>query len=299
MSVLKTVLRGTIRLLVRPGLAPGMPVSVARPMATLLAQSTPMARGIELSHTELAGLATERLVPREGQRASVAVLYLHGGAFRIGSARMYRGLVARLAQHTRAEVLAPDYRLAPEHAFPAAHDDAFEAARVLLLQRPNARLVLAGDSAGGALALQAAQRLVMAGETRLAGVLLISPWLDLSVGGESARTKNAIDPMLSREGLAFAAADYLRGHADTSAEASPLFGEFRGLPQIHVEVGSDEVLLDDSVRLAELARAADVQANVEVVDGMWHDFPLHAGLLREADEAMARMGGFVARVTGS
>lgn len=270
-----------------------MPVSVARPVATALAGSAPLPRGVSVEKTELAGMPAERLVPTNATRHGLVMLYLHGGAFRIGSARMYRGLVAQLAKHGRCETFAVDYRLAPEHAFPAAHDDALAAARALLALRPDARLVIAGDSAGGGLALCTAQRLRDAGETRVAGLVLISPWIDMTLGSESARTKDDVDPMLSREGLLFAAGDYLRGHAASSPEASPLFGSLENLPPMHVEVGTDEVLLDDAVALAQRGRAAGIEVTLRVVDGMWHDFPLHAGLLPEADAALGRIGAFV------
>lgn len=298
MTVLKNLLRGTIRTLVRPGLSPTVPVAVARPAATALTRSAPPVRGTEATKITIAGMPAERVVASDGVRSDVVMLYLHGGAFRIGSAFMYRPITATLAKGSKAEVVVPDYRLAPEHAFPAAHDDCHAAAKELLGSRPRAKLVLAGDSAGGGLALATAIRLRDEGETRVAGVVLISPWLDLSMSGDSAFTKDAIDPMLSREGLRFAGEDYLRGVAPTDPVASPLFAELRGLPPIHVEVGTDEVLLDDSTRLAARAREAGVDVRLEVAEGLWHDYPLHAGLLAEADEANVRMFAFVRGLLG-
>lgn len=296
MSVLKSFLRGTIRALIRPGLSPSVPPRLARPVATLLSRSGPPVRGVVVTPTRLASMPAELLRPREGARSDVAVLYLHGGAFRIGSASMYRNLTASLAKRCRAEVFVPDYRLTPEHAFPAAHDDALAAARALIAERPGVGLVLAGDSAGGGLVLSVAQRLAADGDTRVVGCLLVSPWLDLTMSGDSARTKEANDPMLSRDGLLFAGADYLRGHPADSAAASPLFGALRGLPPMHVEVGSDEVLLDDATRLAARAREVGTEVTLVITEGIWHDFPMHAGLLAEADVALRRMGEFVDRV---
>ena len=235
----------------------------------------------------------EWLVP-PGVRTDAAVLYLHGGGYVIGSARSHRHLAAAIARAAGVPALLPDYRLAPEHPFPAALDDAVAAYEWLLARgiAPE-RIVVAGDSAGGGLTVAALLALRDRGLPRPAGGVCISPWVDLTCGGASYATKAAADPIVARESVTMMAQTYV-GTGDLKAPlASPLFADLRRLPPLLVQVGSDEVLLDDALGLGERARAAGVDVRVEEWPAMVHVWPWFLGMLDEAERAIDIAGAFV------
>lgn len=233
-------------------------------------------------------------------RGEQAVVYLHGGAYVIGSAATYRELIGRLSMAAGMWVLAPDYRLAPEHPFPAAVDDALAAYRWLLgTGIEPARIVIAGDSAGGGLALATLLALRDAGDRLPTAAVLLSPWTDLTCPGDSYASRAESDPLLTREVMVTMAAHYLAGADPKSVLASPIYADLKGLPPLLVHLGSDEVLLDDSTRLAERARAAGVDVELRVWDGMWHDFQRFAGRgVIEAQESIDLIGAFTKKRVG-
>jgi acetyl esterase/lipase len=228
------------------------------------------------------------------------LLYLHGGGYVIGDAFSYRPLWSALARASGARGLAIDYRLAPEHPFPAAVEDAVKAYRWLLEQgQAPDRIVLAGDSAGGGLAVAALAQARLQGLPMPAGVFAISPWTDLACAGGSIRTKAEEDPSLTLDGLKNCARQYLAGVSADEPLASPIHADLVGLPPLLIHVGSAEILLDDAVRLAGAAGAAGVQVRLEVWPGMphvWHGF---AFMLDEGLEAVQAAGAFLkARLAG-
>ncbi len=233
-------------------------------------------------------------------RGEQAVVYLHGGAYVIGSAATYRELIGRLSMAAGMWVLAPDYRLAPEHPFPAAVDDALAAYRWLLgTGIEPARIVIAGDSAGGGLALATLLALRDAGDRLPTAAVLLSPWTDLTCPGDSYASRAESDPLLTREVMVTMAAHYLAGADPKSVLASPIYADLKGLPPLLVHLGSDEVLLDDSTRLAERARVAGVDVELRVWDGMWHDFQRFAGRgVIEAQESIDLIGAFTKKRVG-
>ncbi|HEY7983999.1 MAG TPA: alpha/beta hydrolase [Ktedonobacterales bacterium] len=223
------------------------------------------------------------------------LLYLHGGSYTIGSPRTHRGLVAQIARAAGVRALALDYRLAPEHLFPAPVEDATAAYRWLLAQgiAPK-RIVIGGDSAGGGLTLAIALVLRDAGDPLPAALVCISPWTDLAATGASLKTRARLDPSLSPNGIAAAGQRYVGPDGDTRAPlASPLYADLRGLPPTLIQVGDHEILLDDSTRLAERARAAGVAVTLEIWPEMWHVFESLAGYLPEADQAIGKIGAFM------
>jgi phosphinothricin tripeptide acetyl hydrolase len=226
-------------------------------------------------------------------RPGAAVVYLHGGGYVIGSPRSHRHLAAAIGRAARAAVLFPDYRLAPEHPFPAAVDDAVAAYR-WLLDRGHApgRTVFAGDSAGGGLTVAA---LLAVRERELplpAAGVCISPWVDLTLSGASYATKAARDPIVTRDGVMEMARAYLGATPPTTPLASPLFADLAGLPPLLIQVGSEEVLLDDAVGLAERAKAAGVDATLEIWPGMIHVWHWFLPMLDEAQAAIDTIGAF-------
>jgi len=230
-----------------------------------------------------------------GARGDAALLYLHGGGYVIGSPRSHRHLAEALARSAGIACLLPDYRLAPEHAFPAAVDDAVAAYRWLLEERKIApgRIGVGGDSAGGGLTVAT---LVAIREARLpspgAGIC-ISPWTDLTCSAASYQSKAAVDPMVNLADIMAMARDYLGATDPRTPLASPLFADLRGLPPLLIQVGSEEVLLDDASGLAERARAAGVEATLEVWEQMIHVWHWFLPWLDEAHAAVEKIGGFV------
>ncbi len=241
-----------------------------------------------------AGGVKAEWVTAPGADAGRAVLYLHGGGYVIGSINTHRDLAGRISRAAKARVLIIDYRLAPEHPFPAAVDDAVAAYRWMLASGLKAsRIAVAGDSAGGGLTVAA---LVAIRDAKLAspgaGVCL-SPWVDLEGLGDSMKTKAAVDPMVQKEALVEMAAHYLAGQNPRSPLAAPLYAELAGLPPILIQVGTAETLLDDATRLAERARKAGVKVTLEPWENMIHVWQIFAAMLDEAQQAIDKIGEFV------
>ncbi len=225
-----------------------------------------------------------------------AILYLHGGGYIAGSIRTHRALAAYLSKAAQAPVLLLEYRRAPEHPFPAALDDACAAYRWLLVSDVSpGRLAIAGDSAGGGLAIAVLLKLRDRGLTLPAAGVCLSPWLDLALTGTSLVTKARVDPILKTADLCFMVSQYLGGtEIDVRTPmVSPLYGELYGLPRLLIHVGSDEILLDDAIRFYQRAREAGVDAQIEVWDGMMHVWHMGVGLIPEASKAIERIGRFL------
>ena len=243
-------------------------------------------------------VAAEWLEP-PAARVGAALLYLHGGGYVIGSPRSHRHLAAALAGASGAATLLPDYRLAPEHPFPAAVEDAVAAYRWLLARGiPANGIVIGGDSAGGGLTVATLLALRDRGLPGPAGGVCISPWVDLTCSGASYTSRAASDPIVTQTGVAEMARAYVGTGDPRLPLASPLFADLTGLPPLLVHVGSDEVLLDDAVGLAERARAAGVAATLEIWPDMIHVWHWFHPMLDEGRKAVAGIGDFVRKATG-
>jgi acetyl esterase/lipase len=253
----------------------------------------PLPDGVVIEDAEAGGVRAQWFRAK-GARSHAAMLYLHGGGYMLGSPTSHRHLIAALSEAAGVAALALDYRLGPEHPFPAAVEDAVAAYQWLLEQNiaPN-EIAIAGDSAGGGLTM--AMMLALR-DRRLplpaAGVCL-SPWADMTNTAESYATRAAADPILTRERLDEMAAAYLQGQDARAPLASPVFADLAGLPPLLIHVGSDEVLFDDSILLEARARAAGVDVRLEVWDKMIHVWHYFHPLLAEGREAIARIGEFV------
>jgi epsilon-lactone hydrolase len=228
------------------------------------------------------------------------VLHLHGGAYILGSPRTHRGLAAALARTARARVLLPDYRLAPEHPFPAALDDAVATYRWLVHERgvgPE-RVAVCGDSAGGGLALALLVRLRDEGTPLPACYVGLSPWTDLAGTGASMRDNAARDPWLRAELTPLAAVAYAGERSLEDPLVSPLYADLTGLPPMLVHAGDHEILLDDARRTVERAREAGVTADLGVFHGLWHVFQAFPGI-PESRWSLREIGAFIRRHTGA
>lgn len=251
------------------------------------------AAGVRVERTEVDGLPAEWLLP-EGATDDEAILYLHGGAYTAGSCDSHRNAVSHIARAAGIRILLPEYRLAPEHPFPAALEDGVAAYRWLLdrVLEPR-RIVLAGDSAGGGLVLAVMVALRDAGTPLPGAAALISAWTDLAATGESLKTRGRQDPWFEAEDIAPMARHYC-GDADPRHPlVSPLYAPLHGLPPLMIQVGDHEVLLDDSTRVAEKARQAGVDVTLRVWPGMWHVWHFFVGRMPEARQAILEMAAFI------
>ena len=230
----------------------------------------------------------------DGVESGGVVLYLHGGAYVLGTASAGAGLASDLARRVGARAVSVDYRLAPEHPYPAGLSDAVAAYRALLDSGLDPdRMCVAGESAGGGLALATLVALKDHGLPSPACAVLMSPWADLTLSGSSITGKADVDPALTAQGLRHRAADYA-GDADPAKDLiSPLFADLTGLPPLLVQAGSHEILLDDATRLAAKAAAADVAVTLDITPGVPHVFQGFAAMLDDGGAALDRAGAFV------
>ncbi len=258
-----------------------------------IGSTSPVATDIRLEATDANGVAAEwSLAP--GSDPSRVLLFFHGGGYCSGSIVSHRGMVTEVGRSARVRTLAVAYRLAPEHPFPAALEDARAAYRFLLdhgIAAP--RIVVGGDSAGGGLTLALMTSLRDAGERLPGCAWLVSPWVDLQMTGASLAEKANVDPLISKPYLEELASAYLAGADPANPLVSPLNADLAGLPPLLVQVGSAETLLDDAVRIAQRAGAADVRINLEIWPHMIHAWHLWAAQLEEGRRAIASAGAFI------
>jgi len=253
----------------------------------------PVAAGVEVEPATVGGVKGEWVRARHARR-DAALLYLHGGGYLLGSPKSHRHLAALLSEASDLPVFLPHYRLAPEHPFPAAVDDAVAAYEGLVQsQIVPQKIAIAGDSAGGGLTLATLVALRDKADTMPACAVAISPWADLSQGGESHRARKARDPIVGKEGLDEMAAAYL-GTADPKEPlASPLYADLQGLPPLLIQVGSEEALHSDAVEVWKKAEAAGVDVSFESWGKMVHVWHVFHVVLGEGRDATHRIGSFL------
>ncbi|WP_395506047.1 alpha/beta hydrolase [Ectopseudomonas hydrolytica] len=289
--LLRGVLRGALRLLFRGLVRPPMPIAGQRLVLRLLTASTLTPRGVTRSAATLAGRPCEWHRPPAG--SGNVLLYLHGGAFMIGGPETHRGICASLAKRAGIDVCALDYRLAPEHPYPAARDDVVAAYRALLDAGYRAeQIAIGGDSAGGNLSLVGSLRIRELGLPAPAALVCFSPATDFT--GEQMHEPPAGDPLIHPSWIEQAAELYCPADLPRDDPGlSPVFADLSQLPPTLIQVGEDELLLNDSLRLAERAQAAGASVRLERYPGLWHVFQAHVGMLRAADYAIARVAAFL------
>lgn len=248
---------------------------------------------VTVSPAQLGGLPGEWLRP-QGASAAGVVLYLHGGAYITGSCHTHRGLAGHLARAAASDCFLLDYRLAPEHPFPAAVDDALAAYLALQAAQPARPVALAGDSAGGGLALALALRLRDAGHTAPAAMALLSPWTDLALSLPTHVSKAAVDPFFPDTSTLSAAAQmYAAQTPRTHPLVSPHYASLHGLPPTLIHVGEHEALLGDAQALAATMHAAGTPVQLQEFAGMWHVWQIFAGRFAEANTSIQGLGAFL------
>jgi monoterpene epsilon-lactone hydrolase len=271
---------------------PTLSIEEQRQQFEAMSTMVPVDPRVSVERGEIAGRPAEWLTPPNP--APGVFLYLHGGAYYMGSAATHRELAGRLALATGLKLLVPEYRLAPEHPFPAALEDAVAAYQALLQKGflPT-EVVVGGDSAGGGLTAATLVALRDRGVALPAGGVLLSPWTDLAGTGPSMETRAPFDPMLDPEGIRAGAKPYVNGYDPKTPLISPLYADLHGLPPLLIFVGEDECLLDDAARLAKRAHDAGVEVQYRAWEGMWHVFPMAAAQVPEGREAIEDIGRWV------
>lgn len=243
------------------------------------------------------GVMAEWVIPPRARQDWV-ILFFHGGSYNSGSIQSHRPLAANVANAARARALIIDYRLAPENVFPAAVDDALIAYRWLLSNGTSpGRIIVAGDSAGGGLALALLVSLRNKGQPMPLGGVCLSPWTDLTCEGDSWSINPQKDILLVPNHLKQSARLYLAGADPRTPLASPLYADLDGLPPLLIQVGSEELILSDAIGLAERAQSAGVKVTLEIWDGMQHEWHFTASLIPEGRQAIENIGAFVANLT--
>ncbi|HEV8679850.1 MAG TPA: alpha/beta hydrolase [Stellaceae bacterium] len=294
MSLRAEFVRVGLRLFLKAGNNPSIPIARRRQRTAGLERRVPMPPAdVEMRSETLGGIAALRITTPRSQPGR-CILFLHGGGYVTGSPELYRHVTWRFASAATAQLVAIDYRLAPEHPFPAALDDAAVAWLGLLAAGADPRqAVVMGDSAGGGLALALGLRLRDEGLPLPAAIVALSPWTDLALTGASLRGNAAADPLQNAADLPCLAGLYLAGTDPRNPYASPLYGDPAGLPPSLIQVGSDEILRDDAVRMAERMRMAGCSATLEIWPRMPHVWHAFAPVMPEANRAIARVGAFI------
>ena len=255
-----------------------------------LTSAQPLPADVTVTAAALGGVPTAEITV-DGIEARHVVLYFHGGVYVLGDAFQAAGLASQIGRRTRAKVISVDYRLAPEHPYPAAVDDALAAYEALVNGgTAPSDIAFAGESAGGGLAVATLVNARDHGLPLPAAAYVMSPYADLTLAGTTMDTKSGADPLLSRENLRARIPDYTAGQDAAAGLISPVFADLSGLPPLIIQAGSHEVLLDDAVRLARQAATADVEVILDVTPGVPHVFQAYYPLLDEAAAALDRAG---------
>ncbi len=286
--------RETLDAIVRRSAFPaGSSVEEQRRLLREAVSAQPLAPDVTVAASELGGVPTAEITV-DGVRARNVVLYFHGGVYVISDAFLAAGLASEVGRRADARVLSVDYRLAPEHPYPAAVDDALAAYQALLNEGvAPSEVIFAGESAGGGLAVSTMVNARDHGLALPAAAFVMSPYVDLTLAGATIDSKRDADPLLSRELLEPRVADYTQGQDAALGLISPVFADLSGLPPLLIQAGSHEVLLDDAVRLARQAAIADVEVTLEITPGVPHVFQAYLPMLEEAGAALDRAGAFL------
>jgi acetyl esterase/lipase len=269
---------------------PDSSVDEQRRLLRALLSAQPLPPEVTVTAAELGGVPTAEIAV-DGIEPRHVVLYFHGGVYVMGDAALAAGLASQVGRRTHAKVISVDYRLAPEHPYPAAVDDALAAYEALLHSGvAPSDIAFAGESAGGGLAIATLVNARDHGLPLPAAALVMSPYVDLTLAGTSMRTRSEVDPLLSREALKARVSDYTAGQDAALGLISPLFADLSGLPALIIQAGTHEVLLDDALRLAQRAAMADLEVTLDITPGVPHVFQAYHAILDEGAAALDRAG---------
>ena len=271
----------------------GSDINEQRRLLRELTSAQPLPADVTVTAATQGGVPTAEITV-DGIEPRHVVLYFHGGVYVLGDAFQAANLASQVGRRTRAKVISVDYRLAPEHPYPAAVDDALAAYEALLRNgTPPSGIAFAGESAGGGLAVATLVNARDHGLPLPAAAFLMSPYADLTLAGTTMETKREVDVLMSRENLQARIADYTAGQDAALGLISPIFADLSGLPPLMIQAGSHEVLLDDAVRLARQAATADVEVTLDITPGVPHVFQTFSPILDEAAAALDRAGQFL------
>ena len=287
--ITESFLKSSLRFPSRLNLSP----TVLRVALEQLTRAFPQSKKVTIRPLRLAGIRAEEILPQP--ETTQLIFHIHGGAFFLGSLNTHRALMSQMALRTQMQVLHIDYPLAPEQRFPDLGEAIYDVYRMLVDQGTQPKdIILSGDSCGANLALSLALRLKDEDPSLVpSGLILMSPFLDLTLTSESLRYNQKHDALLSIEALEAGIKHYVPKGTDVSIpEISPLFGDFKGLPPVLVQVGSKEILLDDATRFEEKAKEAGVDVEFKLYTGMWHNFQMFSAWFDEAKQALADIAQF-------
>jgi monoterpene epsilon-lactone hydrolase len=283
--------RETLDAILRQSAFPaGSDVNEQRRLLRELLSAQPLPPEITVTRAELGGVPAAEITV-DGVEPRHVVLYFHGGVYVMGDAFLAADLASQIGRRTRAKALSVDYRLAPEHPFPAAVDDALAVYQALLDNgTAPSDIAFAGESAGGGLAIATMVNARDHGLPLPAAAFVMSPYADLTLAGATMETKRDLDPLLNPEALRARVADYTSGQDAGLGLISPIFADLAGLPPLIIQAGTHEVLLDDAIRLARQAATADVAVTLDITPGVPHVFQAYHPILDEAAAALNRAG---------
>jgi epsilon-lactone hydrolase len=286
--------RETLDAILRQSAFPvGSDVNEQRRLLRGLLSAQPLPAEVTVTAAALGGVPTAEITV-DGIEPRHVVLYFHGGVYVMGDAFLAADLASQVGRRTQAKVISVDYRLAPEHPYPAAVDDALVAYEALLHDGvAPSDIAFAGESAGGGLAIATLVNARDRGLPLPAAALVMSPYADLTLAGTTMETRREVDPLLSRENLQARVGDYTSGNDAALGLISPVFADLSGLPPMIIQAGTHEVLLDDAVRLAQQAVSADVEVTLDITPGVPHVFQAYYAILDEAGAALDRAGQFL------
>jgi acetyl esterase/lipase len=257
-----------------------------------ISRITKLPKAVQMEDTLVGEIQSRWFIPDQVKQEETVLYYLHGGGYCVGSVYSHRALIGRLAREIGCKAIGINYRLAPEHPYPAALEDSLKVYKYLI-ESGYKKIIVAGDSAGGGLSLATIFKARDLGWNLPFATILISPWVDLTQSGETIKTKATIDPLIAPELLEVFASKYCAQEDPTNKYLSPLFGDMKDMPPTIIQVGSKEILLDDSYRLAKKLNKANVKVNLEVWENQMHVWHWLGGILPEANQAIKKIGAFI------
>lgn len=287
MSMLERIHKAAVKKFVKGLVQRTTDVDILRNKLDIM-RFNPAPSDVEVSSITMGSVPALKLTP---QNAQGAMLYLHGGGYCVGSAASHKDFVARFAKTTQRQAFSLDYRMAPEHSAPAARDDALESYKILLESHDD--IVIAGDSAGAALAMGLMQEINALNLSKPKALVLFSPFADVSCSTDTMESHAERDPMLTPHVLKTLGKLYAGDKDTQDPDVSSLFGDFKDFAPSIIIVGSEEVLLGDSLRLEQKLKAENIPYKLSIYDGLWHVFPMHANLLKRSRDALKEARDFI------